>query len=73
MVLQYVITIGLTLILIGGVSMENENKLEIEVVKKRKTNKKIIVGLFLIVMLFFLSPFLFPQTIIKIDLVYNSL
>ena len=40
MVLQYVITIGLTLILIGGVSMENENKIEIEVVKKRKINKK---------------------------------
>lgn len=52
--------------------MENENKVEIEVVKKRKINKKIIVGLFLIVMLFFLSPFLFPQTIIKIDLVYNK-
>ena len=72
MVLQYVITIGLTLILIGGVSMENENKIEIEVVKKRKINKKIIIGLFLIVMLFFLSPFLFPQTIIKIDLAYNK-
>lgn len=52
--------------------MENENKTEIEVVKKRKINKKIIIGLFLIVMLFFLSPFLFPQTIIKIDLAYNK-
>ncbi len=52
--------------------MENENKTEIEVVKKRKINKKIIIGLFLIVLLFFLSPFLFPQTIIKIDLAYNK-
>lgn len=52
--------------------MENENKTEIEVVKKRKINKKIIIGLFLIVLLFFLSPFLFPQTIIKIDSDYNK-
>ena len=52
--------------------MENENKVEIEVVEKKKINKKIIIGLFLIVMLFFLSPFLFPQTIIKIDLAYNK-
>ena len=52
--------------------MENENKAEIEVVKKRKINKKIIVGLFLIVLFLFLTPFLFPQAIIKIDLVYNK-
>ena len=52
--------------------MENENKVEIEVVEKKKINKKIIIGLFLIVLLFFLSPFLFPQTIIKIDLAYNK-
>ena len=52
--------------------MENENKVEIEVVEKKKINKKIIISLFLIVLLFFLSPFLFPQTIIKIDLAYNK-
>ena len=52
--------------------MENENKVEIEVVEKKKINKKIIISLFLIVLLFFLSPFLFPQTIIKIvGLIYK--
>lgn len=52
--------------------MENENKVEIEDVKKRKINKKIIIGLFLIVLFLFLTPFLFPQAIIKIDLAYNK-